>query len=126
MSWKDIIKNDTPLLIPKEPLVTLRDSLSEPIPVAALDNLKFLDTLTMGIEIILSLAEHYNIPHPFDREKIQDLFVEYDFLDEGPLVLQEDRFMIDERLDDIYYKISKEEMIGTSARSNEFYTFKRN
>lgn len=126
MKWERILKSLTnPILIPRRPLETLRDNLSEPIPTARFDDRQFMSEIVAGVEITLTLADYYDIPHPFNRNDIENVFLNNEVFDEGPLVMQEDVVMIDERLDDIYYKISRENFLGFSARNRELSMFKR-
>jgi len=126
MKWERILKSLTnPILIPRRPLETLRDNLSEPIPTARFDDRQFMSEIVAGVEITLTLADYYDIPHPFNRNDIENVFVNNKVFDEGPLVMQEDVVMIDERLDAIYYKISRENHLGFSARNRELSMFKR-
>jgi len=126
MKWERILKSLTnPILIPRRPLETLRDNLSEPIPTARFDDRQFMSEIVAGVEITLTLADYYDIPHPFNRNDIETVFLNNEVFDEGPLVMQEDVVMIDERLDDIYYKISRENFLGFSARNRELSMFKR-
>lgn len=126
MSWERILKSLTnPILIPRRPLETLRDNLSEPIPTVRFDDRQFMSEIVAGVEITLTLADYYDIPHPFNRNDIESVFVNSEVFDEGPLVMQEDMVMIDERLDDIYYKISRENFLGFSARNRELSMYKR-
>ena len=62
---------------------------------------------------------------PIDRNNPEAVFINYDFMDEGPLVMQEDKYMIHEKFDDLYYKISRENFLGFSARNRELSMFKR-
>lgn len=126
MSWERILKSLTnPILIPRRPLETLRDNLSEPIPTVRFDDREFMSEIVAGVEITLNLADYYDIQHPFNRNDIESVFVNNKVFDEGPLVMQEDVVMIDERLDDIYYKISRENFLGFSARNRELSMYKR-
>ena len=126
MSWERVLKSfDNPLLIPRRPLETSRDNLSEPIPTARFNDRQFMSEIVAGVEIILTLADYYDIPHPFNRNDVENVFLNNEVYDEGPLVMQEDMVMIDERLDDIYYKISREYWAGNSIRNRELSTFKR-
>jgi|TARA_B100001939_G_C16930287_1_gene613654 hypothetical protein len=126
MSWERILKSfGNPLLIPRRPLETLRDNLIEPIPTAKFNDRQFMSEIVAGVEITLTLADYYDIPHPFDRNNIEDVFINNELFDEGPLVMQEDMVMIDERLYDIYMQISREYWTGNSNRNRELSTFKR-
>ena len=126
MNWERILKSlANPILIPRRPLETLRDNLSEPIPTVRFDDRQFMSEIVAGVEITLTLADYYDIPHPFNRNDIESVFVNSEVFDEGPLVMQEDMVMIDERLDDIYYKISRENFLGFSARNRELSMYKR-
>ena len=126
MSWERILKSLTnPILIPRRPLETLRDNLSEPIEESRFDDRQFMSEIIAGVEITLTLADYYNIPHPFDRNNPEAVFINYDFMDEGPLVMQEDKYMIHEKFDDLYYKISRENFLDFSARNRELSMFKR-
>jgi hypothetical protein len=126
MSWERILKSLTnPILIPRRPLETLRDNLSEPIPTVRFDDRQFMSEIVAGVEITLTLADYYDIPHPFNRNDIESVFINNELFDDGPLVMQEDMVMIDERLDDIYYKISRENFLGFSARNRELSMYKR-
>ena len=126
MKWERILKSlANPILIPRRPLETLRDNLSEPIEISRLEDRQFQSEIIAGVEITLTLADYYDIPHQFDRNNPQDVFVGYDFLDEGPLVMQEDKYMIHEKFDDLYYKISRENFLGFSARNRELSMFNR-
>lgn len=125
MKWKRVLKSlSNPILIPRRPLETLRDNLSEPIPESKFEDPKFMSSIIMGVEITLTLADYYDIPHPFNRNEPQAVFINSEIFDEGPLVLQEDKYMIHEELDDIYYKVSQKQL-GFSARNREFSTFNR-
>ena len=126
MKWERILKSlVNPILIPRRPLETLRDNLSEPIPTARFNDREFMSKIVAGVEITLTLADYYDIPHPFNRNDIEEVFVNNQLFDEGPLVMQEDTVMIDERLDGIYYEISRENFLGFSARNRELSMFKR-
>lgn len=125
MKWERVLKNlSNPILIPRRPLETLRDNLSEPIPESAFDVPEFMSRIVAGVQITLTLADYYDIPHRFDRNNPQDVFINSEIFDEGPLVLQEDKYMIHEELDDIYYKVSQKQL-GFSARNKELSTFTR-
>tara|TARA_R110001592_G_scaffold35695_7_gene121261 strand:+ start:5507 stop:5920 length:414 start_codon:yes stop_codon:yes gene_type:complete len=125
MKWKRVLKSlSNPILIPRRPLETLRDNLSEPIPESKFEDPEFMSSIIMGVQITLTLADYYNISHQFDRNEPQAVFINSEIFDEGPLVLQEDKYMIHEELDDIYYKISQEQL-GFSARNRELSTFNR-
>ena len=84
-----------------------------------------MSEIVAGVEITLTLADYYDIPHPFNRNDIESVFINNELFDDGPLVMQEDMVMIDERLDDIYYKISRENFLGFSTRNRELSMFKR-
>ena len=126
MSWERVLKSfGNPILIPRRPLETLRNNLIEPIPTARFNDRQFMSEIVAGVEITLTLADYYDIPPPFDRNNIENVFVNNELFDEGPLVMQEDMVMIDERLYDIYMKISREYWAGNSNRNKELSTFKR-
>ena len=126
MSWERILKSLTnPILIPRRPLETLRENLREPIATTKFDDRQFMSEIVAGVEITLTLADYYDIPHPFNRNDIESVFINNELFDDGPLVMQEDMVMIDERLDDIYYKISRENFLGFSTRNRELSMFKR-
>ena len=126
MSWERILKSLTnPILIPRRPLETLRENLSEPIATTKFDDRQFMSEIVAGVEITLTLADYYDIPHPFNRNDIESVFINNELFDDGPLVMQEDMVMIDESLDDIYYKISRENFLGFSTRNRELSMFKR-
>ena len=126
MSWERILKSLTnPILIPRRPLETLRENLSEPIATTKFDDRQCMSEIVAGVEITLTLADYYDIPHPFNRNDIESVFINSELFDDGPLVMQEDMVMIDERLDDIYYKISRENFLGFSTRNRELSMFKR-
>ena len=126
MSWERILKSVTnPILIPRRPLETLRENLSEPIATTKFDDRQFMSEIVAGVEITLTLADYYDIPHPFNRNDIESVFINNELFDDGPLVMQEDMVMIDERLDDIYYKLSRENFLGFSTRNRELSMFKR-
>ena len=126
MSWERILKSLTnPILIPRRPLETLRENFSEPIATTKFDDRQFMSEIVAGVEITLTLADYYDIPHPFNRNDIESVFINNELFDDGPLVMQEDMVMIDERLDDIYYKISRENFLGFSTRNRELSMFKR-
>ena len=125
MKWKRVLKSlSNPILIPRRPLETLRDNLSEPIPESAFEDPEFMSRILAGVQITLTLADYYDIPHPFNRNEPQAVFSYSEIFDEGPLVLQEDKYMIHEELDDIYYKVSQKQL-GFSARNKELSTFTR-
>jgi len=125
MKWKRVLKSLTnPILIPRRPLETLRDNLSEPIPESKFEDREFMSRIVAGVEITLTLADYYGISHPFNRNEPQAVFISSEIFDEGPLVLQEDKYMIHEELDDIYYKVSQKQL-GFSARNKELSTFTR-
>jgi len=125
MKWKRILKSlANPILIPRRPLETLRDNLSEPIPESKFEDPEFMSRIVAGVQITLTLADYYDISHQFDRNEPQAVFINSEIFDEGPLVLQEDKYMIHEELDDIYYKVSQKQL-GFSARNKELSTFTR-
>ena len=109
MSWERILKSSVePIYLPRRPFEVLRENFGEPIDDEKSDDREFMSDLIMGISMTLALADYYDIPHDFDRKNPQDVFVGYDLIVDGPLVGQEDIFMIDERLMDLYYKMTRE------------------
>lgn len=126
MSWERILKSfGNPLLIPRQPMDTLRENLGKPLTRVDFDNLQFLDKLIAGIETTIILADYYDMPHNFDADDVEPVFVNYQFLDEGPLVMQEDMVMIDENLEELFLKIYREKFRGNSYRNKQLATFER-
>jgi len=125
MSWETILKSSAePIYLPREPFEVLRENFGEPIDDEKSNDGEFMGNLTAGIVMTLTLADYYGIPHDFDRKKPQDVFVGYDLIVDGPLVGQEDIFMIDERLADLYYKMTRENDKGFAQRNRQMRMFR--
>ncbi len=125
MSWERILKSSVePIYLPRRPFEVLRENFGEPIDDEKSDDRQFMSDLIMGISMTLALADYYDIPHDFDRKKPQDVFVGYDLIVDGPLVGQEDIFMIDERLMDVYYKMTRENDKGFAQRNRQMRMFR--
>jgi hypothetical protein len=125
MSWERILKSSVePIYLPRRPFEVLRENFGEPIDDEKSDDRQFMSDLIMGIGMTLALADYYGIPHDFDRKEPQNVFVGYDLIVDGPLVGQEDIFMIDERLMDVYYKMTRENDKGFAQRNRQMRMFR--